>query len=70
MPCRHPQPSRGFRPAEGDADECPRREPAAENRNARPAVRRHLEGRIVWVERVPLARSARLRALFERIDWR
>jgi hypothetical protein len=48
---------------------CARQGPAAQNRAGVLDFRRHLDGRIVWVEQVNPARGAKLRALFERIDW-
>jgi len=43
--------------------------PVSQNRAAHPDFRRHLDGRITWVEQVNMPRGARLRRLFERIDW-
>lgn len=44
--------------------------PSSQNIEGRDDFRRHLEGRVVWVEQVNLARGRKLRALFDRIDWR
>lgn len=48
---------------------CVRAGPAGQNRAGVPDFRRHLDGRIVWVEQVNPPRGAKLRRLFERIDW-
>ena len=42
---------------------------AAQNRAGLPEFRRHLDGRVVWVEQVNPRRRSRLRQLFEAIDW-
>ena len=43
--------------------------PVVQNRAEVPDFRRHLDGRVVWVERVNWPRGAKLRAIFDRIDW-
>jgi RNA-directed DNA polymerase len=43
--------------------------PASQNREGHPRFRAHLEGRIAWVASLQPARGARLRALFQAIDW-
>ena len=43
--------------------------PAAQNRAGVPHFRRHLMGRIAWVEALNPQRGARLRERFARIDW-
>jgi hypothetical protein len=43
--------------------------PAGQNRADVPDFRSHLEGRVAWVEQVNRPRGAKLRVLFERIDW-
>ena len=43
--------------------------PVVQNRAEVPDFRRHLDGRVVWVERVNWPREAKLRAIFDRIDW-
>lgn len=48
---------------------CARTGPAAQNRARHPAFRDHLLGRISWVATGRPGRAARLRALFEAIDW-
>ena len=48
---------------------CLRRGPQSQNRSDHPAFRQHLEGRVLWAERVNPCRGAKLRALFDRIDW-
>lgn len=48
---------------------CARLGPDDQNRDRHPDFRRHLEGRITWMENVNLRRAQKLRALFDRIDW-
>jgi len=48
---------------------CVRLGPDSQNRDAHPAFRAHLEGRIAFVESVNPARGRKLRAIFERIRW-
>jgi RNA-directed DNA polymerase len=48
---------------------CARTGPAAENRAGVPDYRSHLDGRVSWVEQINPPRGAKLRRLFERIDW-
>jgi len=43
--------------------------PAGQNRAGVPDFRRHLDGRVAWVEHINPPRGAKLRLLFERIDW-
>jgi RNA-directed DNA polymerase len=43
--------------------------PAGQNRAEVPDFRRHLDGRVAWVEQINPRRGAKLRSLFERIDW-
>ena len=43
--------------------------PAGQNRDGVPDFRRHLDGRVGWVEQVNPARGTKLRLLFERIAW-
>jgi hypothetical protein len=49
---------------------CARTGPSGQNRADVPDFRRHLDGRVAWVEQVNPERGAKLRALFDRIDWR
>jgi len=49
---------------------CVTRGPAGENRTGACDFRAHLDGRVAWVETLNPARGAKLRILFERIDWR
>jgi hypothetical protein len=48
---------------------CVRGGPAGQNRAAVPNFRAHLCGRVAWVEQINPRRGAKLRLLFERIDW-
>jgi retron-type reverse transcriptase len=48
---------------------CVRYGPASQNRSGALDFRAHLEGRVGWVEQVNPRRGAKLRWLFERIDW-
>ncbi|MEO1492747.1 MAG: reverse transcriptase family protein [Pseudomonadota bacterium] len=48
---------------------CDRHGPEGQNRTGHPEFRRHLDGRITWVESVNPRRGARLREIFTRIDW-
>jgi retron-type reverse transcriptase len=48
---------------------CARTGPAPQNRAGERDFRAHLEGRVSWVEQINPPRGARLRRLFERIDW-
>lgn len=48
---------------------CLRLGAAAQNREAHPDFRAHLQGRVAWVESVAPARGAKLRALFDATDW-
>lgn len=43
--------------------------PATQNTAGHPDLRAHLLGRVAWVEHVNPAKGARLRRVFERIDW-
>jgi len=43
--------------------------PAGQNRTEVPDFCVHLDGRIAWVEQINPRRGAKLRLLFERIDW-
>jgi hypothetical protein len=48
---------------------CRRHGPSSQNREDLPDFRAHLHGRVAWVESVAPSRGARLRTLFEAIDW-
>ena len=43
--------------------------PASQNRSGHGDFRAHLAGRVSWVESVNPAKGARLRRIFEQIDW-
>lgn len=49
--------------------DCRRNGPRAANRAAQPEFRAHLLGRISWVGSLNPARGARLRSMFDQIDW-
>ena len=48
---------------------CVRTGPAAQNRAGHPDFRAHLLGRLAWVSAVAPDKAARLRAIFDQIDW-
>lgn len=48
---------------------CIRHGPASQNRDGVPDFRSHLLGRLAHVAQVHPGKAARLRGLFERIDW-
>jgi hypothetical protein len=48
---------------------CVRRGPEGQNRDGHPRFREHLEGRIAFLAMVHPGKAARLRAIFESIDW-
>lgn len=48
---------------------CVRTGPAAQNRAGHPDFRAHLLGRLAWVSAVAPDKAARLRLLFDAIDW-
>jgi RNA-directed DNA polymerase len=48
---------------------CVRLGPDSQNRDAHPAFRAHLEGRVGFVEMINPAKGKRLRAIFEQIQW-
>ncbi|MGC1295996.1 MAG: hypothetical protein WA869_13260 [Alloacidobacterium sp.] len=41
----------------------------SQNREQHPSFRYHLEGRISFVEMIHAAKGARLRRLFEQVQW-
>jgi hypothetical protein len=49
---------------------CVRHGTDSQNREGHPAFRQHLDGRIGFVEMVNLAKGARLRRIFEHIEWK
>ena len=48
---------------------CVRHGAESQNREGHPAFRQHLDGRVGFVEMVNAARGAKLRRIFERIQW-
>ena len=48
---------------------CVRHGPASQNRDARPAFREHLQGRIAYFRMIHEPRGRKLFELFEQIDW-
>lgn len=48
---------------------CVRTNPASQNRAMVPDFRAHLGGRVSWVEQINPLRGAKLRRLYDRIDW-
>ena len=48
---------------------CIRYGPESQNRDAHPAFRQHLEGRVAWVESVNPQRGKRLRVIYEQIKF-
>ena len=48
---------------------CVRAGPEGQNRSGVLDFRRHLDGRVGWVEQVNLWRGAKLRRVFDQIDW-
>jgi RNA-directed DNA polymerase len=48
---------------------CVRHRPETQNRDGRPEFRSHLEGRVSFVEMINSQKGARLRRIFERIEW-
>jgi RNA-directed DNA polymerase len=48
---------------------CARHGPASQNRENHPQFAAHLLGKLAWVRFIHPAKEAKLRAIFERIDW-
>jgi RNA-directed DNA polymerase len=48
---------------------CGRFGPESQNHDAHPRFREHLRGRISWFTQINRARGAKLRKLFDRIEW-
>jgi RNA-directed DNA polymerase len=48
---------------------CAKHGPASQNREAHPAFRQHLVGRIAFVEMINPQKAARLKKIFDRIGW-
>jgi hypothetical protein len=49
---------------------CVRSGPESQNREAHPAFRAHLEGRVGFLETINPDRGRRLRAIFDQIEWK
>ena len=60
----------GFDTLKAVLHNCVRHGPEGQNRSGVPDFRRHLDGRVAWVEQVNPPRGAKLRRLFDGIDWR
>jgi hypothetical protein len=48
---------------------CVKHGPQSQNREAHPAFRQHLAGRVAFVEMINPQKAARLHRIFDRIDW-
>jgi hypothetical protein len=48
---------------------CARHGPASQNRENHPDFAAHLEGKLTWVRFIHPGKEAKLREIFERIDW-
>lgn len=48
---------------------CVRHGPASQNRENHPEFAAHLKGKLAWVGFIHPGKAAKLRAIFERIDW-
>ena len=48
---------------------CARHGPASQNRENHPEFAAHLQGKLAWVRFIHPGKEAKLRAIFERIDW-
>lgn len=48
---------------------CARHGPASQNRENHPDFAAHLLGKLAWVRFIHPGKEAKLRAIFERIDW-
>ncbi|MES2657307.1 MAG: reverse transcriptase family protein [Verrucomicrobiota bacterium] len=48
---------------------CARHGPASQNRENHPEFAAHLAGKLTWVRFIHPGKEAKLRAIFERIDW-
>lgn len=59
----------GFDALKAVLHNCVRHGPAGQNLAEIADFRRHLEGRVCWVEQVNPRRGAKLRRVFERIEW-
>lgn len=59
----------GFDTLKAILHNCVREGPHSQNRAGVPDFRRHLDGRITWVEQVNPHLGAKLRRVFERIEW-
>jgi hypothetical protein len=59
----------GLRCLKNRLTNCVRHGAESQNREDHPAFRLHLDGRVGFVEMVNAAKGARLRKIFERIQW-
>jgi hypothetical protein len=67
---RHPNVARpDFDRLKATLTNCARHGPFSENREGVADFRAHLQGRVAFVESVNAAKGAKLRAVFERIEW-
>ncbi len=48
---------------------CARHGPATQNRDRHPDFAAHLQGKLAWVRFIHPGKEAKLRAIFEKIDW-
>ena len=60
---------RSFEQLKAILTNCMRHGPMSQNRARHPRFREHLQGRIAFVTAVHPARGAKLKALFQQIDW-
>jgi hypothetical protein len=60
---------RGFDRLKAILTNCARYGPATQNRGKHPDFAAHLRGKLAWVRFIHPAKEAKLRAIFERIDW-
>ena len=65
-----PRPARAeFDRLKATLHNCVRHGPEGQDRAGRADLRAHLQGRVAWFCHTDPARGAKLRALFERIEW-
>jgi hypothetical protein len=48
---------------------CARLGPASQNHEGHPDFAAHLQGKLAWVNFIHPGKGAKLRAIFEKIDW-